>query len=97
MTSSPVGVCLCFISTIRLVADYGCPLTNVRGLVAWIREGANHPCGHLGVLLHIMLGGMALGVWFAIYGPAWAGVFWLALAAYYTPQLARVRGRIFVL
>lgn len=51
----------------------------------------------MAMLLHAVIGALGLGVWFLIDGPIWAGAFWLVIAAYYTPQLARERGHIFVL
>lgn len=72
-------------------------MTNVRGLIAWIRMAMNHRYGHLVAMLHVVLGALALGAWHVIDGPLWAGVFWLAFAALWTPRLARVRGRLFAL
>lgn len=72
------------------------PLVNARSLLAKVRR-AVRPYGRLALVLHAVTGALAVGAWYIIAGPAWAGVIFLAAAVRFTPQLARERGTLFVL
>lgn len=72
------------------------PLFNVRQLLAKVRQAPN-PYVRLALVLHAVTGALAVGAWYVIAGPAWAGVIFLAAAVRFTPQLARERGTLFVL
>ena len=72
-------------------------MISARNVAAKVRRVASHRSASLAGRLHIVFASLALGTWFLVDGPIWAGVFWLAFAMYNTPRLARMRGSLFSL